>query len=375
MNVLMMVSWYAPKGKIGEGNFHYEQAKDLNRFCNCAIYYPYDRFITKGYEVGKENGIMVFRSKYALKNKIRNRIYMFQAMRRIVKNFQPDIIHGNVATESGRFAVILGKIFHIPVVITEHSTIEASNVEHFPHYYYAKNVYGNSRYNACVSDVLTERLSKIFPQYSFHTIYNGIRELEPRQNQHLYCKSNRINIGMVAGFYSKEIKGVQYVFPAVKKMLDEGYAVYLHIIGGGIYLDEFVLEADRMGLSQHCTFYGECTSEKVFEIEAEMDFVVSASLFESFGCAVAEAAMLGKPVVATKSGGVESIVNTDNGILVEKGNTDSLYSGLIWMCEHYKQYDSWKISEDARKRFSIDMISRKYMDVYQDVLMKKDRKS
>ena len=251
MNVLMMVSWYAPKGKIGEGNFHYEQAKDLNRFCNCAIYYPYDRFITKGYEVGKENGIMVFRSKYALKNKIRNRIYMFQAMRRIVKNFQPDIIHGNVATESGRFAVILGKIFHIPVVITEHSTIEASNVEHFPHYYYAKNVYRGSQYNACVSDVLTERLGKIFPQYSFHTIYNGIRELKPRQNQHLYCKGNRINIGMVAGFYSKEIKGVQYVLPAVKKMLDEGYAVYLHIIGGGNYLDEFVSEAERMGLSQH----------------------------------------------------------------------------------------------------------------------------
>ena len=94
MNVLMLVSWYASKGKIGAGNFHYEQAKDLNRFCNCAIYYPYDRFITQGYECGTENGIMVFRSKYALKNKIRNRIYMFQAMRRIVKNFQPDIIHG-----------------------------------------------------------------------------------------------------------------------------------------------------------------------------------------------------------------------------------------------------------------------------------------
>ena len=79
---------------------------------------------------------------------------------------------------------------------------------------------------------------------------------------------------MVAGFYSKEIKGVQYVLPAVKKMLDEGYAVYLHIIGGGIYLDEFVSEAERMGLSQHCTFYGECAADKVFEIEAEMNFVV-----------------------------------------------------------------------------------------------------
>lgn len=372
MNVLMMVSWYAPKGEIGEGNFHYEQAKDLNRFCNCAIYYPYDRFITQGYECGIENGIKVFRSKYALKNKIRNRIHMFRAMRRIVKEFSPDIIHGNVATEGGRFAVMMGKIFHIPVIITEHSTIEASNVEHFPHYYYAKNVYKNSRYNACVSDVLTQRLGKIFPQYSFHTIYNGIRELKPRENMHQYCKSDRINIGMVAGFYSKEIKGVQHVLPAIKKMLDEGHAVYLHMIGGGTYLDEFISEADQMGLSGYCTFYGNCTSDKVFEIESEMDFVVSASLFESFGCAVAEAAMLGKPIVASRSGGVESIVNADNGILVDKGSMESIYAGMLWMCEHYQNYDAWEISKDAREKFTIDTISRKYMDVYREVLGRHD---
>lgn len=370
MNVLMLVSWYAPKGQIGGGIFHYEQAVDLNRFCNCAIYYPYDRYITQGYESGMENGVMVFRSKYALKNKIRNRVYMFQAMHRIVKEFHPDIIHGNVATEGGRFAVMLGKIFHIPVMITEHSAIEASNVEHFPHYYYAKNVYGNSRYNACVSDVLTKRLSEIFPQYSFHTIYNGIQEQEPRENKYHYAKADRVDIGMVAGLYSKEIKGIPYLLSAVSQMVDNGYSVHLHIIGGGEYLEYFVAEAERMGLSDHTTFYGECPREKVTEIESEMDFAVSASIFESFGCAVAEAAMLGKPIVATKSGGVESIVNTGNGILVEKGSTESLYTGMTWMYDHYKEYDADEISQDVRKRFSMDTISRQYMEVYEEVLQK-----
>ncbi len=370
MNVLMLVSWYAPKGQIGEGSFHYEQAIDLNRFCNCAIYYPYDRYITQGYEGSMENNIMVFRSKYALKNKIRNRIHMFRAMYRIVKKFHPDIIHGNVATEGGRFAIMMGKMFHIPVIITEHSTIEASNVEHFPHYYYAKNVYGSSRYNACVSDVLTERLGQIFPQYTFHTIYNGIRELEPRENKHQYCKDDCVNIGMVAGFYSREIKGLQYVLPAIRQMLDNGYSVHLHIVGGGEYLDYFITEADYIGLSQHSTFYGNCQYDKVFAIESEMDFVVSASLFESFGCAVAEAAMLGKPIVATRSGGVESIVNQDNGILIEKGSTESLYKGMTWMYEHYGQYDARKISEESRNKFALDTISQKYMKIYEEILRK-----
>lgn len=370
MNVLMLVSWYAPKGEIGEGSFHYEQVVDLNRFCNCAIYYPYDRYIQQPYEYGIERDILVFRSKYALKNKIRNRIYMFCAMRKIIKEFKPDIIHGNVATEGGRFAVIFGKIFHIPVIITEHSTIEASNVEHFPHYYYAKNVYGNSRYNACVSDALTEGLQKIFPQYTFQTIYNGIQTLEPMENQHQYCKDDCVNVGMIAGFYSREIKGVQFVLPALKQMVDDGYRVHLHIIGGGEYLEEYINKAEQLKLSQYCTFYGNCSHDKVFSIDAEMDFIVSASLFESFGCAVAEAAMLGKPIVATRSGGVESIINADNGILVEKGNVQSIYEGMVWMYNHYQQYDAWKISKEAQKKFSIETISKKYMDIYKEILEK-----
>lgn len=368
MNVLMLVSWYAPKGKSGEGDFHYEQAMDLKRFCNCAIYYPYDRYIMKKYEYGIERNILTFRSKYALKNKIRNRIYMILAMRKIVKEFKPDIIHGNVATEGGRFAVMMGKLFHIPVIITEHSTTEASNVEHFPHYYYAKYVYGNSRYNACVSDVLTERLQKIFPDYRFDTIYNGIQKLVPIENRHLYCKEDSINIGMIAGFYSREIKGVQFVLPAIKLMIEKGYRVHLHIVGGGEYLEEYVVQAKQMGIDSICTFYGSCQHEQVFAIDSEMDFIVSASIFESFGCAVAEAAMLGKPIVATKSGGVESIVNSNNGILVEKGSVQSIYEGLTWMCEHYQQYDAWNISEQAQKKFAIESISQKYIDIYKDIL-------
>lgn len=368
MNVLMLVSWYAKKDETSGGIFHYEQAADLNRFCNCALYYPYDRYITKNYEYGIERGILTFRSKYALQNKIRNRICMFQAMREIVRIFHPDIIHGNVATEGGRFAVIMGKLFHIPVIITEHSSVAASNVEHFPHYYYARFVYGNSRYNACVSDSLTKGLQKIFPQYAFHTIYNGIQELKPTENKRQYYKDGVVNIGMIAGFYSREIKGVQYVLPAVGKMLDNGYRIHLHMIGGGEYLQEYIDMAEEIGIAQSSTFYGDCKKDEVFAIDSEMDFIVSASLFESFGCAVAEAVMLGKPVVATKNGGAESIVNPENGILVETGSMQAIYNGMVQMYNKYREYDAEKISEQANQKFEISGISRKYMRIYHDIL-------
>lgn len=372
INVLMMISWYSAKdGSSRGGSFHYELVKGLNTYCNCAIYYPYDRSLNEPFCGEMERGILTYRSKYKLENKLRNRLYMFRTMRKIVKEFHPDIIHGNVATESGRFAIMLGKIFRIPVMITEHSAVEASGVTSFPHHYYARFAYGNSRYNACVSDDLTNKLRKVFPKYEFHTIYNGIRAMSVGESSNLYRKDGCVNIGMVAGFYSKEIKGVQFVLPAIKRMKEEGYNVVLHIMGGGAFLEEYIRYASELELDDICTFYGLCEKEKLFAIESEMDYMVSASLFESFGCAVAEGMMLGKPFVASKSGGVESIVNKDNGILVEKGSTDEIYKGLVQMYHSYKQYNPQLISEVANDKFAVDSICRKYMDIYKKILEKK----
>jgi len=365
MNVLMMVSWFDKvAGAENDGGFHYEQAVDLSKHCNCAIYYPYDRFISDRFSSGIEGGIKVYRSKYKLENKLRNRLFMYLAMKQIVKEFSPDIIHAHVATEVGRFAIILGKLFRIPVIITEHSTVEASGANCFPHYYYAKFAYGHSKYNACVSDDLCKKISALFPKYSFHTVYNGIAEMEPRSSKGQYRKENVINIGIIAGFYSREIKGMQFVIPAVSKMICNGFLVHLHIMGDGEYKQEYELLANELGIEQHCTFYGNCRKDKLFDVVSEMEYIVSASVFESFGCAVAEAAMLGKPIVASRSGGVESIVTSTNGILVGKGSVEAIYNRLVEMYHTYKQYDCAKISKEARDKFGISVTSRKYLEIY-----------
>lgn len=369
MNVLMMVSWFDKVASAeGGGGFHYEQAVNLAKYCNCAIYYPYDRFISDRFSSGIEGGIRVYRSKYKLENKLRNRIFMFLAMKKIVKDFSPNIIHAHVATEVGRFAVILGKLFRIPVIITEHSTVEASGADCFPHYYYAKFAYGQSKYNACVSDDLCKKVSTIFPKCSFHTVYNGIAEMEPRNSKEKFRKENTVNIGIVAGFYSREIKGMQFVLPAIAKMISNGYQVHLHVMGDGEYKQEYVDLADKLGIGNQCTFYGNCKKDKLFDIVSDMDYIVSASIFESFGCAVAEATMLGKPIVASRSGGVESIVTPKNGILVDKGSEDAIYNGLVEMYHKYKQYDCIEISKEARGRFGITAISHKYFDIYRKII-------
>jgi teichuronic acid biosynthesis glycosyltransferase TuaC len=55
---------------------------------------------------------------------------------------------------------------------------------------------------------------------------------------------------------------------------------------------------------------------------------VLASRHESFGVVLVEALMSGKPVLATRCGGPQSIVDDSNGVLVAPGDVDALVGGL-----------------------------------------------
>lgn len=371
MNVLMMVSWYVAKdsGADLSGIFHYEQAMSLKKYCKVAIYYPYDRDVD-GMTDEIENGIRVYRSKYKLENKLRNRFNMFRAMKKIKRNFKPDIIHAQVATEAGRFAVALGKAFGIPVIITEHSTVEASGVKKFPHHMYADFAYRYSVYNICVSEYLRDELKKIFPQYAFHTIYNGISIPENINKLPEYRVEGYTNMILVAALYDWEIKGIPSLLEIIKKLKDEECRVKLHIVGDGEFLEKFQDLANRLEIQDDCIFYGRFSKNEVYSILQQMDFLVSASKFESFGCSIAEAMMMGKPVVATKSGGPESIITEETGILVENGDIQALHDGILKMMNNYWRYDSEKIKRYARERFDIDLVSQKYVKIYEEYAKK-----
>ncbi len=368
----MMVSWYSAKNEpISGGIFHYEQAMDLKKYCDMAIYYPYDKTLKEQYSDEIEHGIRTFRSSYSFKRKLYNRRNMLSAMKKIVRDFNPDLIHAQVSTEVGRFAILLGALYHIPVIVTEHSTVEASGITRFPCYWYAKFVFKFSKCNICVSDNLAERLSDIFPQFEFRTIYNGIatNDFEPGIQKN-YRIPNRINIVLVAGLYDRNIKGIPMLLNVIGRLIREDKKIVLHIVGDGEYRKEFEELAANLGVQEQCIFYGHCPREQVQEIMSEVDFLVSASIMESFGCSIAEAQMLGIPVLATRCGGPESIVSPQTGILVDSNNEDALYRGMLQMIETYMNYDAKLIKSYAERKFSLDTISKQYYVIYKTVVKK-----
>ena len=189
-----------------------------------------------------------------------------------------------------------------------------------------------------------------------------------------YRKEGAVNIVIVAGLYDRYIKGMQFLLPVMQRLLKEAYPVVLHIIGDGDYRQEFEQKACDLDIREHCVFYGYCEKEKLYSILHEMDFSVCASIFESFSCATAEAMMCGKPVVATKCGGPDSIVTKDTGILVEKESEQALYEGMVKMISNYRNYSPKAIEAYACNKFSVENICRQYLLIYDHVSKKREKK-
>lgn len=371
MNILMMVSWYTPQGadKLEAGVFHYEQAMDLKKYCNVAIYFPFDKQITGKETKEEEWGITTYRSKYQTANVLQAKLQIRKTMKHIVEEFKPDVIHAHCAAGAGFYAIAEAKRYGIPVVITEHTPLGISHADKIGiGRFFSKIAYANSQANVCVSKASQSELRKAFPKCEFNVIYNGIIAPTVSKKQKKYYIEGSINVVIVAVLYDLEIKGLKYLLQAMKLVKEQGKKIVLHHIGGGEYLQHFQQMAKELEIEDICIFHGRCDRDELYAIEEEMDFFVSSSLVECSGVSVQEAMLLGKPVLGTNSGGVDSLVPKEAGMIVEKANAEALKDGLIYMASNASNFDNEWIKQYAFRNFEIGNISQKYLQLYKKIL-------
>lgn len=371
MNILMIVSWYTPMGreKLEAGVFHYEQSMDLiKKGCNVAIYFPFDDKIKEAETCKEEWGILTYRSCYKPGKVLAAQKQIKKTFARIVEEFKPDIIHAHCGGAAGFYSVPVSKKYNIPMIVTEHSPLELTKVDHFGvSYLMTRRAYGHSKMNVCVSKDSMNKLSKVYPKYPFDVIYNGII-LPKYKDTHIHYRDGYVNIAIVAILYDKDIKGMQHLIPAMKILKEQGKNVVLHHIGAGEFLDYYENMAKELGVEDIVEFHGSCRRDELYEIVNEMDFFVSASLFECSGVSVQEAMLLGKPVLGTNSGGVDSLVPEKAGHIVQKGSDVALADGIDYMIDHIADYDTDWIKQYAYDSFEIGHISDKYIELYKKVI-------
>ena len=368
--ILFVVNWYTPQDSesFTNGVFHYEQCIALQQYCDVRLYWPLDKDAGKLVH-GVEKGLFTYRSGGNLNKKAEWFKTTMQYLDDICEEYKPDLIHANVGYPAGFVCAIIAKKKHIPFIVTEHAPIEQMGLNRVSRRLIRAFTYSNSSANICVSRDSMERLGKIYPKCKFILNYNGV--IDPTTvaiKKEGIRRPEEINCAIVAAFYDKDIKGYQYLIPAIKAVNEMGHRVTLHICGGGKYLDYYKEFAKSIGIAEKCIFYGQCNRQRVYSIISEMDYCISSSIFECSGVSVQEEMLLGKPILVTKSGGANSLTTENTAIVVDKGSVQALIDGIIRMNREIGLFNSKSITEYAKANFEMTTVTKKYLEIYDDVI-------
>jgi glycosyltransferase involved in cell wall biosynthesis len=88
-----------------------------------------------------------------------------------------------------------------------------------------------------------------------------------------------------------------------------------------------------------------------------------------------EALASGKPVIGTRCGGPEMIINERNGFLVPIDDEQALAEAMRKMIREYDTFNSEQIREDCINRFSERSVVRQLELIYTEALQRKRSKT
>jgi phosphatidylinositol alpha-1,6-mannosyltransferase len=135
---------------------------------------------------------------------------------------------------------------------------------------------------------------------------------------------------------------------------------------------EIAAAASRLNLERHVMLLGSLSDDDVVKLYQTCDLVVLPALatpddVEGFGIVLLEAAAAGKPVVATRAGGIpDAVEQGKSGVLVEAGEYDALSRATVDLLSDEKQRQM--MGAYARKRLSEHFTWEKILPLYETAL-------
>jgi glycosyltransferase involved in cell wall biosynthesis len=201
-------------------------------------------------------------------------------------------------------------------------------------------------------------------------IPNGIDPKSPHRGVDVRAQLGIASTAPVIGCVGnlRPQKALHYLIECATTLVREFPDVRVLIVGGGsdeARIRSLVRERD---LSDTVLLLGDRSD--VPDILAALDVAVSTSDWEGSPLAMMEYMAAGKPIVATRVGGVPDLVTHGaNGLLVEPGDVDGLAGAIVGLLRDPKRRAVMGASGRRRQRleFDIDLMLRRLELLYEEL--------
>lgn len=384
MKVLVIPTWYPNGADKLMGIYHKEFCRALAKREGMKIDMLYiDRqrlnapikyMLMKKKEIVPEDGYQVYITKMLDVHKIsfdlqlkRYTKTLEQAYLEYIKNHEkPDIIHAQVMMPAGYAACKLGEKYHIPVVITEHSSYFTRYFEgKYQKYgeYIAKQAYFTtvSNYMAKIASKYTKKCS-VLPNLVDTQIFK--KERKPIKDLKLIC---------VAAL--RQGKKVDDIMAALKIIIEKEKVknASLTIVGDGFLEDYYKKRCQELEMNAYVSFVGRKSKEEIADILMDHNIYVIASDKETFCISGVEALASGMPIVSTKCLGPEEYIDESCGKLVSVGKPEEMAQAILEVYHNLDHYDIRHLRA-ITDRYSAKNVTDIAIKIYQDLLEEKKQK-
>jgi glycosyltransferase involved in cell wall biosynthesis len=385
VNVLLTSRLYPSSAYPERGTFVHNQAHFLAELCQLEIIVPTPFFPSlPGFgrwsavaRVGKRemlDGLAVSFPRYL---SLPRRVLFTRAWRFYLRALKrghmrhPDLIHAHLAYPDGRAAVEYGRQLGVPVIISVHG----HDVREIP--------LANERWRTLVAEALQQADAVIASSRDvrervlalgvknerLHDIPQGVdcRRFVPATERTPGAGGWRL---LYAGRFDPK-KGLGVLLEAMHLLCQKRQDITLKLVGGsrmGGSDTVFQKQAAELGLVDRVEFVEAVPWAEIPEIMAAADLFVLPSFYDSFGIVLIEAMACGMPVVSTRCGGPEDIVDAAVGLLAEVGDASSLANAIDDALNRYGRFDREAIRRRAEQQYDYRQVAARVHAVYEGVL-------
>lgn len=275
---------------------------------------------------------------------------------------KPDVLHAHSALYGGWAAAHIRAERGVPAVMTEHSSTLVRGLTFPDQIGRVQFALRGIDQALAVSPALVKRLEQIAPGVKVGLIGNivdaDLFTYAPPLSTELFF------FVLVANLNPN--KGVDVMLRAFAQAF-RGHSTIVRIAGDGSERKKLEALANELGIHNQVEFMGRISRPVVRDLLHGSHALISSSYVETFGLTLIEAFACGRPVVATRSGGADGLINDQNGLLVPTGDVNVLANALRTMIENYARYDAQAIRADCLSHYSEAVIVRQLEAIYQSI--------
>ncbi len=287
----------------------------------------------------------------------------------VISKLKPDVVHSHhIFTLTPLLALKVASDLGIPRVATNHTIFLAHDFRMFwsiaslilpTRYYlqYAQAIISVSR----AADTFVESIMGSDLRARRFIVPNAVDTLRIRPPE----REPEDNIILFVGRLVYR-KGLHVLVKALQRIKGRDFKLY--VVGGGYMEIPARMLAKAYGVEDKVEFLGVVPEDVKIELYRRAKIVVVPSILnESFGIVALEAMAAGRPVIASRVGGLEDVVvNGETGILVEPGSEEQLAEAIELLLddEPYRRRLGANARRVVEERYSWDVVLDRIVDVY-----------